>query len=138
MVACFVEPCAFRVETFSLVDPSLPGAKTFAGELLFHETHEGELTEDDEQIHSAFVDSFQVEAEAGQRIIVDLRSAEFDTLLRLLPPEGKAAENDDYGTDTGHSHIEFLATVSGTYSIQVTSYTTLTTGPYSLQIAVVQ
>jgi hypothetical protein len=138
MVACFVNPCAFRVETFSQVDQSLPGAKTFAGELLSHETYEGELAEDDEQIHSALVDSFQVEAEAGQRIVVDLRSEEFDTLLRLLPPEGKPVENDDYGTDTGHSHIEFLATVSGTYSIQVSSYTTLTTGPYTLQIAVVR
>jgi len=138
MVACSVNPCSFRIETFSQVDPSLPGAKTFSGELISHETHQGELTEDDAQTDNAFVDSFEVEAEAGQRIVVDLRSTEFDTLVRLIPPEGKPTENDDFGVDTGHSHIEFLAPISGTYSVQVTSYTITTTGPYTLQIAVVR
>ena len=138
MIACMVEPCAFHIRTYAHDEASGSEGKTFSGNLLSHETYDGELTPEDEHVDDTYMELFQVEARAGERIVLDLRSEEFDTLVRLVPPSGKAAENDDYGTDMGHSHIEFLATTSGTYAVQVTSYTDFATGSFVLQVAVIQ
>lgn len=138
MVACFVQPCQFRLEVFSQVDAEVPGMKTFSGRLISHETTEGQLLDTDDLLEDAYVDVYEVEAEAGQRIVADLRSPEFDTLLRLIPPEGKPIENDDFRGEAEHSHIEFLATSSGLHTIQVTSYVAFAQGEYVVQIAVVQ
>lgn len=138
MVACDVHPCAFRVATYvKEVDPG-PGRTTFSGEVVHQETIEGKLESTDEELGGAYLDVYQVEARAGQRIIVNLRSDDFDTLLRLLDPKGTGPENDDYGFDPGHSRIEMLALEDGVYSIQVTSFETVTSGDYVLHIAVVE
>jgi hypothetical protein len=138
MIACALEPCAYRVATFLKGETVGPGGTTFSGELVFHDTHHGELGPEDDQMAGAYLEVYEVEAKAGQRIIVDLRSEDFDTLLRLLDPDGEGEENDDFGYDTGHSHIEILAEIDGTYAVQVTSFTTHTSGTFVLQIAVVE
>ncbi len=43
MVACGVEPCSFRVATYAREEKASVAATTFSGELVFHESHEGEL-----------------------------------------------------------------------------------------------
>ena len=73
----------------------------------------------DERISGLFLDTYEIEAQAGQRIVADLRSMDFDTLLRILDPDGSGPENDDYGLETGHSHIEWLVLKDGTYSIRI-------------------
>ncbi len=139
MVACGIEPCAYRIATYARGENVRPGGTTFSGELIVQESHNGMLDPDDEQLPSgAYLDTYQIEARAGQRIIVDLRSDDFDTLLRLEDPEGVGEENDDYGEDVGHSHIEWLTLMDGTYSIQVTSFEPDSIGGYLLQIAVVE
>jgi hypothetical protein len=137
MVACGIEPCAFRLATYVKEGNAGPGGAPFSGELISHETYEGTLDSDDEQLSGAYLDEYEVEARVGERIIVDLRSDVFDTLLRVLDPDGTGEENDDYGYDTGHSHIEMLVLKAGVYSVQVTSYLPVTSGEYVLQIAVV-
>ena len=138
MIACALEPCAYRVAAFAKGEKVGPGGATFSGTLLSHETFQGELGLEDDLVSGAFVEIFEVEARAGQRIIVDLRSDDFDTLLRLVGPDGSGEENDDFGYDTGHSHIEMMAEKAGVYSVQVTSFTTESTGKFTLQIAVVE
>jgi hypothetical protein len=139
MVACDVEPCAFRIATYAKEKDVVPGRTTFSGELVFLETHHGELDPGDERLPSgAYLDVFEVEAPPGQRIIVDRRSDDFDTLLRLLDPEGEGKESDIDGEDPGHSHIEIVTLKEGSYSIQVTSLSPESSGAYFLQIAVVE
>jgi len=138
MVACGLEPCGFRLGTYAKSDSPGPTTPSFSGELLFFETYDGELGPDDEQLGQAYVDEYEVQATAGQRIVVDLRSDEFDTLVRLLGPDGHGTENDDFAGEVGHSHIEQMALVDGTYSVQVTSFEGLDQGAYVLQIAVVK
>jgi hypothetical protein len=138
MIACGLEPCSYRLAAFAKGEEIGPGGATFSGEMLRHETHRGELDPEDETVGGAYVETFEVEAKAGQRVIVDLRSDEFDTLLRLSGPEGIMEENDDYGYDTGHSHIEMLVVEDGTYSVQVTSFEPESEGTFVLQIAVVE
>jgi hypothetical protein len=138
MVACAVEPCAYRVATYAMGEAVGPGGATLSGELLHHDTHHGKLAPDDEVLESgAYQDLYRIEAKPGQRIIVDLRSDDFDTLLRVSAPDGEIEENDDFGNETGHSHIEILAIVEGTFTIHVTSFEPESTGAYVLQIAVV-
>ena len=138
MVACYVEPCAYRIATYAKGTNERPGGTTFSGEVVFQETYRGELESKDKLLSGAYIDTYEVEAWAGQRIIVDLRSDEFDTLLRVLGPDGEGEENDDYAYDTGHSHLEILTLTEGTYSIQVTSFSPESSGAYVLQIAVVE
>jgi len=139
MVACGVEPCAFRIVTYARSGGGAPGGMTFSGELMFQETHSGKLGPEDETLPTGqYLDVYEIEAEAGQRIIVDLRSDEFDTLLRLMAPDGVGEENDDYGEELGHSHIEMLTLMDGVYSIQATTFGTEMSGNYTLQIAVVR
>jgi len=138
MVACDVEPCGFRIATYAKENDVRASGTTFSGEVVFQETYRGELESEDELLSGAYLDVYLVEVLAGQRIIVDLRSDEFDTLLRVLGPDGEGEENDDYGYDTGHSHLEMLTLVEGTYSIQATSFSPESSGAYVLQIAVVE
>lgn len=137
MVACAVEPCAYRIATYAKGEDAGPGGTTFSGDLISHETYRGELESTDDLLSGAFLDVYEVEVKAGQRIIVDLRSDEFDTLLRVLDPEEEGEESDDFGYDTGHSHIEMLTLKDGTFSIYVTSFAAYSSGAYVLQIAVV-
>jgi hypothetical protein len=138
MVACGIEPCAYKLATFARGEALGPGGTTFSGELLFHETYQGELDPDDQEVSGVFRDTYEVDVLPGQRLIVDLRSDEFDTFLRVLDPDGEGEENDDYGEETGHSHLEVLALKEGTYSIQVTSFSPGSSGAYVLQVAVVE
>jgi hypothetical protein len=138
MIACGLEPCAYRLAAFAKGEEVGPGGATLSGELLFQETYQGELKADDEQVGGAYVEAYEVEARAGQRIIIDLRSDEFDTILRLLGPEGIEEENDDFGYDTGHSHIDMLVVRDGIYTVQVTSFEPESEGSFVLQIAVVE
>jgi hypothetical protein len=138
MVACGVEPCAYRIATYAKGEDVGPGGTIFSGELVFQETYDGKLESKDESLSGTYLDVYQVEVQAGQRIIVDLRSDDFDTLLRVLDPDGTGEENDDFGLETGHSHIEVMALKDGTYSIQATSFKPLSTGAYVLQIVVVE
>ncbi len=138
MIACGLEPCSYRLAAFAKGEEIGPGGAAFSGEMLLHETHRGELDPEDEKVGESYVEVFEVEARAGQRIIVDLRSDEFDTLLKLSGPDGIREENDDYGYDTGHSHIEMLVVTDGTYSVQVTSFEPESEGAFVLQIAIVE
>lgn len=138
MIACEVEPCAYRIATYAKGEDVGPGGTPLSGEMVSFVTHQGELARSDERSESgAYLDHYEVEAKAGQRIVVDLRSDEFDTLLRVKAPGGEEEENDDYGLETGHSHVEMIALEDGVYAIQVTSFDPGSEGGYVLQIAVV-
>ena len=137
MVSCEVEPCAFRVATFAREEDSGASGTTFSGEMLLYDTFHGKLEAGDEQLAGGYLDLYKVEARAGQRIVVDLRSDEFDTLLRLLDPDGEWEEVVESSGDSGHRHVEMLALKDGSYSVLVSSVLPESTGAYVLQIAVV-
>lgn len=138
MIACGLAPCAFRTISYSKEVQAAPPGGFFSGDVVSYQNIQGELQEDDELLSGTYFDSYQVDVEAGQRLILDLRSEEFDTLLRLLDAEGKGEENDDFGLDLGHSRLELMVTSSGKYSVQVASTIPYSTGSYELQIAVVR
>ncbi|GAB4212073.1 MAG: hypothetical protein OHK0013_34430 [Sandaracinaceae bacterium] len=96
----------------------------------------GELSSDDRVAdRGAYYDTFTVRAEAGDRMVVELSSPTFDTLLRVRTPSGATLQHDDnrYPIDT-NSRIEVPRTEAGSYTIHVTSFRGATTGPYTVAI----
>jgi hypothetical protein len=139
MVDCRIEPCGFSVSTFVMGGGVGPGGVPIGGTLVLHETHEGTLEAGDEILEDGkSADRYTVRAEAGQTIIADLRSPDFDTYLILEGPGDTVEENDDWGDDTMHSHLELVAPASGVYSVLVTTFLAEESGEYTLQIAVVE
>lgn len=78
-------------------------------------------------------DSYTVELQRNQRVIVSMRSEEFDTFLVLNPPQGPRMINDDYLDET-ESRIDFIAEMGGEYEVFATSYAGGEQGTYSLRV----
>jgi CHAT domain-containing protein/tetratricopeptide (TPR) repeat protein len=73
------------------------------------------------------------EGKAGDQIVIELSSEEFDTYLILKKPDGEViAENDDGISGTDSVVIITLPT-TGTYTILANTYTAGATGSYQLE-----
>ena len=95
----------------------------------------GTLAAGDETIPSGeFYDSYSFEGRRGQRVTIDMASADFDTYLSLLFPGGGQEENDDRAGDEGDTNSRLTVTLpeDGTYQLVATSYQSGETGSYSL------
>lgn len=147
MVACDVEPCAFRIATHAKMESPSTGIPSL---ISFYETYRGELAPGDSLLEmdrisghiqrrwTTFQDTYPVEVEPGQRIVADLRSDEFDTLLQLVAPSGKKEESGELDSEIGHSHLDVMAMERGIFLIRATSYDSMAAGQYLLQIAVLR
>lgn len=139
MVSCTLEPCLYQVATFAQGEGLAPGGVMVSGTIVAEATYRGALESGDEQLREGeFYDEYSIDAEAGQTVIVDLRSPDFDTYLIVESPGGDTERNDDFGDSTMRSHIEMVAQEDGTFSILVTSFSAESMGEYTLQIAVVE
>ncbi|MFC1660149.1 hypothetical protein ACFL3S_01610 [Gemmatimonadota bacterium] len=139
MVECQANPCEFQVGFFGKGGRIGPGGVLLPGRVLSTNTLEGVLEEGDERPEGgALWDAYSAEAEAGQLLVVDLQSSEFDTFLILQTPEGEQSRRDEIPDDRRHSHLLLEAPVSGTYTIFVTSHDPEAAGSYTLQVAVAE
>jgi hypothetical protein len=91
-------------------------------------------SEDPELEEYGFYEMHPLFLEQGQRIILEMTSDHFDTLLMVEGPEGFYAENDDYNEQTFISRIELFAPVEGQYIITTASYDVGAEGRYTLKI----
>lgn len=78
------------------------------------------------------VDEYTIEATAGQEIVAVVSSVEFDPYVIVTGPSGEQTENDDLGDSQEVSLVEAIASESGTWRVQVTSYAAGQTGAYTL------
>ena len=101
-----------------------------------HLSETGELRRGDEQLGSGeYVDSFRFQGRRGQRVSIELSSADFDTYVMLVPPSGRQQDNDDRaGGDSTDSRIETALAEDGEYRVLVTSYRPDETGRYRLEV----
>lgn len=98
------------------------------------ESYTGALDEGDPvSVKGEYYDSYKVFLERNQRVVISMRSEQFDPFLVLKPLRGRRLLNDDYEAET-ESRIDFIAEASGQYEIFATSYTGGETGEYSLRI----
>jgi hypothetical protein len=139
MVSCTLEPCGYEVVTFVAGEGVVPGGIVVSGTIVSEATYRGALEEGDERLREGeYYHEYTVEALAGQTVIVDLRSPEYDTYLILEAPDGTQERNDDYEGDTMRSHIEVVAQESGVFSILVTTFSAASIGEYTVQVFVVE
>jgi hypothetical protein len=95
------------------------------------QTMNGELAQGDNTLQSGeFVDTYRFQAQAGQRVVVDMRSTAFDPYLMLIAPSGAQEDNDDISGSDRNSRIETTLAESGEYVIGATSYQPGERGPY--------
>lgn len=80
-----------------------------------------------------YTDLYSFEAAAGDRVIIDMSSLEFDPLLVLTYPDGRSMEFDDFGGGR-NARIDIEVEQTGRYRVAATSYGTLVMGSYTLDI----
>jgi serine/threonine protein kinase/Flp pilus assembly protein TadD len=92
-------------------------------------TLKGTLTDQQlEQVH-------EMKLEAGKAYVIDMKSIELDSYLKLHDPAGKlVVENDDIAPGNQDSHIVFTPKEEGVYRITATSFEQRGRGAYTLTI----
>jgi len=82
-------------------------------------------------------DIYKFRATAGQHIVVEMNSTEFDTFLIVKSPAGAAQENDDVDSSNRNSRLDFTAGESGEYTIQASAYDATGKGAYKVKVTLV-
>ena|GEM_PF-5833597 len=74
------------------------------------------------------------EGQAGEQIVIDLVSSEFDAYLLLSDPEGNKIAEDNDGGDDSNARVVVTLTATGTYEIVVNTYKPEELGNYTLNL----
>ncbi|MGH9943651.1 MAG: Calx-beta domain-containing protein, partial [Pyrinomonadaceae bacterium] len=105
------------------------------------QTINGTLTTSDCALQDgSYFDEYRFNGTAGQQIAVELNSADFDSFLYLLAPDGSLLEVDDDSGGGTDSRIPseggfFSLPSTGAYTIYATSFHAEDTGAYTLTLA---
>jgi hypothetical protein len=82
-----------------------------------------------------FSRDYLVTLEAGDQVVIDLTSDQFDTILTLIRPDGAAmAENDDGPDGTTNSLLFARIDQGGDYIVRVAPYAGQGTGNFNLKV----
>ncbi|MCH7975681.1 MAG: caspase family protein [Bacteroidetes bacterium] len=109
----------------ALVSAQGSGARFESGRL---EAGDSELTSGE------YNDEYIVQGLAGEQLVLDLHSSDFDPYLILIQPDGEQVENDDHDGDLTRSMITATLPADGAYRVLVTTYEPGSTGAYDLII----
>ena len=83
-----------------------------------------------------FARDYTVDLEAGDQVVIDVTSDEFDTLVILMDKDGVTiGENDDGPDGTTNSLLFARISESGTYTVRVRAYAGQGTGRFYLKVA---
>ena len=132
MANCTSEPCwyavgvlARRATATTVVSSSSDGSRI----------ESGSLTSGDPTLDSGeYYDTYSLSGTAGDYVVIDLRSSDFDPYLMLISPSREYFENDDYEGDAHRSQVVMELPESGDYIVAVTSYKADETGAYEVRI----
>jgi hypothetical protein len=102
-------------------------------------TVEGELTESDGKSESdSRADAYRFEGQEGQRVRIDMTSADFDTYLELFDDNRVSLdEDDDSGPEGTNARLTFTLPATGSYIVEARAFSE-STGDYSLSITEVE
>lgn len=124
-------------ETVAPLPPPSAGAPTSHATMRWH-IWEGELAASDPDRDGNRFDDYLVPMRAGEARLISVESGAFDTMVWLLPADGREGEpidlDDDSGTDL-NAMLAFRAEADGDYIVRVTSFAAGSTGPYRLRIS---
>lgn len=94
----------------------------------------GALQRGDLMLSNRYTKVHPVRLEVGAVYIINARSQQFDTLLKVEDKQGKFLAQDDDGGDGTNSRLEFAPPASGEYRLIITTYAPQATGSYSLEV----
>jgi hypothetical protein len=106
----------------------IAAGQTISGRL---DTSDGRLTDD------SYFDLYEYRGQAGEQIVITMRSGDFDTYLQGGPADGtglSAEDGDDDGGGGTDSQITTRVGTSGIYRIRANSLDASETGAYTLTI----
>ena len=84
---------------------------------------QGRLETGDQRMNDGtWADVWQFQGMAGQRVIIELRSEEFDTYVQLLDAQGNRLAEDDDSLGNLDSKVEFTLGASGMFQIVVNNF----------------
>jgi len=89
---------------------------------------------DSTRSNDSFQDSYTFTASRGDSAVIDLRSGEFDTYLRVRAPSGEEFVNDDYESSFDRSLLSLSLSETGVYDVLVSSFDSGETGGYTVAI----
>lgn len=101
----------------------------------FGETADGALADGDSEEDGQYTDLFTFDGEAGEEVVIELETDDFDPLLRLRLPNGEELQNDDWDDRLDLSRIELRLPESGRFRVAATSYAEEETGDYRLRLS---
>ncbi len=130
MADCTSEPCFYGVGLFA--EGSLSGAAAASPST---RSYQGRLDSGDDRLGDDYFDAYDFQGSAGDVVLVDLFSSDFDTYLVLLAPSGADTHNDDYEGSRSRSRIEKVLDEGGQWTVLVMAYQAGETGAYELSIA---
>jgi trimeric autotransporter adhesin len=81
---------------------------------------------------SYYTDRYTFSGTGGRIATITMSSSNFDTYLYLRDQAGTVIRSDDDGGGGTNSRISFTLPSTGTYTIEATSYSTYSTGAYTL------
>lgn len=84
---------------------------------------QGRLETGDQRMNDGtWADVWQFQGTQGQRVVIELRSEEFDTYVQLLDGQGNRLAEDDDSLGDLDSRVEFTLTGSGMFQIVVNNF----------------
>ena len=93
------------------------------------------LAEGDERLQSGeFSDTYTVRGRAGQRLVVRMRSTQFDPYLLIRGPADFAEDNDDAPGGRLDAELNVRLPADGTYQVVATSFRAGERGAYVLEL----
>jgi hypothetical protein len=99
---------------------------------------EGALTASDGKgVGGATADVYRFSGREGQRIRIEMSSAEFDTYLELFDADYASLAEDDDGADGTNSRLTFTLPRTGAYIVEARAFSE-STGRYSLSISEIE
>ncbi len=85
------------------------------------ETHQGQLDETDQTLEGGEpYDQFQVVTQPGERLVVDLTSADFDPYLAIISPSNVFYRVDTYLNRVDHARFDMLDLAGGAWTVVAT------------------
>ena len=84
---------------------------------------QGRLETGDQRMNDGtFADVWQFQGQAGQHIVIELRSEEFDTYVQLLDAQGNRLADDDDSLGNLDSKVEYTLGATGMYQIVINNF----------------
>ncbi len=132
MASCANEPCWYAVGVFAREVAETSGlSRSSDGPRI----ESGSLDAADPTLDGGeYYEAFTLSGTAGEFVVLELRSLDFDPYLMLVSPSRENFENDDFEGDATRSRIAMALPETGDYLVGVTSYKAGETGDYELSV----